>query len=259
MWSSLIIVAAIAVATMSATPVAAQATQSAVANQASAQAAQGKGGTLAVHPDMSAREFFDFKEYIRGIQRSAEQYDQLKKYGCTVTQQFAPKIVEEAIAGGYMCSKKFFEKIGSKNTAGTMYDITYLGADGATVVKTIKGTKVGQNYIQISTFSLSANSDGKPQTVTYNYHANGGQYMAQMLSSLPGTILGGMVPQLAASMLNDCDEQCRTGIVNIVSSSSDSNSAAQAVAQLQQTNVGASVPAGCGTGGNTPCSTTPRH
>ena len=125
----------------------------------------------------------------------------------------------------------------------------------ATVVKTIKGNKVGQNYIQISTFSLAANSDGKPLTVTYNYHANGGQYMAQMLSSLPGTILGATLPQFAAAATReDCDEACRTGVVNMVtvgvSSSSVSHAASQAIQNTQGT---PTTPAPCASNSHSPC------
>lgn len=201
--------------------------------------------------DMSAREYFGFVEYIRGIQRTEVQYEQLRKYGCTLSPaSFVPDIVEKAIAGGYMCGRKFFQEVGKKTNGGTMYDITYIGAEGATVVKSIKGNKVGQNYVQVSTYSLAANSDGKPLTVTYNYHANGGQYMAQMLSSLPGTILGASLPSLVNAAVSGCNGDCQSGIINIVSAGSQSSSIA-ATQSTQTTTVGA--PTVCGTTG--PCYT----
>ena len=208
--------------------------------------------------DISARDYFGYREYIRGIQRPEEQYEQLRKYGCTLSPaSFVPDIVEKAIAGGYMCGRKFFQEVGKKTNGGTMYDITYIGAEGATVVKSVKGNKVGQNYVQVATYSLAANSDGKPLTVTYNYHANGGQYMAQMLSSLPGTILGASLPSLVNAAVSGCDGPCQSGIVNIVSAGSQSSSIA-ATQSTQTTTVGSPV---CGSNGPcyTPTPTQPGH
>lgn len=209
--------------------------------------------------EVSARTFFGYREYIRGIQRTEAQYQQLKDFGCTLSpDSFAIRIVTKAIAEGYMCSRRFFSEVGRENSAGTMYDITYLGASGATVVKTIKGNKVGQNYVEISTYSLAADSSGRPLTVTYNYHANGGQYAAQMWTGIPSTVLGATLPGIvAAATRPDCDGPCgQPGFVNIVTANSGSQSSATNTNQVQNAITQAAQAGGCGTG---TCGANPAH
>ncbi|MEY2665673.1 MAG: hypothetical protein RLZZ480_778 [Candidatus Parcubacteria bacterium] len=209
--------------------------------------------------EVSAREFFGFREYIRGIPTTQTNYDLLKQYGCFIgPQAFAAKITARFIEKGEMCQKSMFDKLDGLNKEGTPLTIVFVEGGTATVVKSVKGINVGQNYLEISTYSLAANSDGKPLTVTYNYHANGGQYMAQMLSSLPGTILGATLPALTMAAVSGCNGDCQRGIINVVSAGAQSSSLAGLESNTTVTNSNGG-PGGCGTAACGTTTTTSAH
>lgn len=203
--------------------------------------------------DISAREFFNLREYVRGVPMSQADYETLRDHSCVIgPSALVAKLQTRALEKGQMCSKAMYDKLDGLNKEGTPLTVSIISGGTLTVSKSLKGINAGQNYIQNETYSLASNSDGKPMTVTYNYHANGGQYMAQMLASLPATILGATLPGITAKVLNSCDGNCQSGIINVVSAASDSTSLA--AVQSQQTTV-VGVPAGC----NGPCVPTPTH
>jgi len=222
------------------------------ASAQTASAAQTKAATVARpamytdNVDISAREFFNLVEYVRGAPMSLKDYETLRDYSCVIgPSNLVERLQVRALEKGQMCSKQMFDKLDGLNKEGTPLTISILSGGTMTVTKSIKGINVGQNYLQIETYSLAANSDGKPLTVTYNYHANGGQYMAQMLSSLPGVVLGATLPQITAKVFSNCNGDCQKGVINMVSVASNSAS----LAAVEQTTT-VSTPQ-CGTTG--PC------